>query len=107
MWRDNIENREAKKITTSLRPRRDRSKQRPRNKLRLPPDSDPLVRALFESFNQTSAPMSKYGFGKYLVKVALEPKTFLVLLGAVLKDELGEASHQGVGPQVDPGTKIS
>jgi hypothetical protein len=106
MWRDNIENREAKKIATSLRPRRDRSKQRPRN-MRLPPDSDPSVRALFESFNQTSAPMSKYGFVKYLVKVALEPKTFLILLGAVLKDELAKASHQSVGPQVGPGTKTS
>jgi hypothetical protein len=79
MWRQRERNREAARIADQLRPRDDPMKRRP-EPARPQSNSDKLLEAL----NQTTAPMSKHGFVRYLQFLAIRrPRTILALLGRI------------------------
>jgi hypothetical protein len=96
MWREKERNQEAARIADQLRPGGDALRRRRAAAARPQPNSGELVEALFETLNQTSAPMSKEGCVKYLKFIALRrPRTFLALLGAVLEAEANELKRAG------------
>jgi hypothetical protein len=99
MWRQRERNRQAARIADQLRPRDDPMKRRRLEPARPPPNSGELVEAWFEALNQTTAPMSKHGFVRYLAFIAVRrPRTICALLGRVLKDEAKElAKRTGTG----------